>query len=259
MMTPGTSIIFNADRSGNVHSFGGDKPEQPIEAVRFKMPPYFEFQSPELIETAAEFLKAGALKTPYDFCHFETQYKLDSSDLLLNMRVETKLEADHYLLRISGKQDKNSEYKSLDFSFKIFLNGEDYKFFASDDVQESMSKLQKFDIERWAIQAFLACAMAVNMTQFEQTEIVASEKLQKATARRGKPPIKPYILVSLRPEYRAALNDGKGGQKIPHWRRGHLRHLSSGAIVPVSPCMVNWRGDVIEPKEYRLKTNNEGK
>lgn len=215
------------------------------------MPPYFEFHTDEIMQTAAEFLAAGVLNTPYPLCHFETDYQI--KDVLMKLRIESEFKKDHYLVRFSGRHNKREDYKPLEISVKVFLDKPRFDFFAEEDAGKSLKEQELGNAAaRMFTQSFLASVMCVNMREFEQKEIVPSEKLQKARKKKGKPPLKPYIQISLRADLRAALGSCLGKKRIPHWRRGHLRHLSSGVIIPVKPCMVNWRGEPVKSKEYRV-------
>lgn len=76
-----------------------------------------------------------------------------------------------------------------------------------------------------------------------------SEKLQKARAKHGKPPIPPYDLVNSTPYVTAIENRRKKGRSmpkggthaspIPHLRMGHLRTNPSGRVSFVRDSLVN--------------------
>lgn len=77
----------------------------------------------------------------------------------------------------------------------------------------------------------------------------APERLNKVRVRSGKYAIPAYTEVKTA-DYVAAFRSAKpksvskGGSHaspIAHWRRHHLRHLSSGKVVPVRQTKVNWR------------------
>jgi len=83
--------------------------------------------------------------------------------------------------------------------------------------------------------------------------IIAKEepvRLNKARAKTGKFPIPGHTLVNTR-DYvahfmhpKSGRGDDKGGHHaspISHYRRAHLRHLVSGAVIKVKSAKINWR------------------
>lgn len=90
-----------------------------------------------------------------------------------------------------------------------------------------------------------------------KTEEVAAPKFTNAMrAKKGKPPLDGYHLVSI--DYAALKIPGvtRGGTHASprlHWRRGHIRTLQSGAQVTVRPCLVGdpERGRI--EHDYRLR------
>jgi hypothetical protein len=83
-------------------------------------------------------------------------------------------------------------------------------------------------------------------------DVPAPDKLNKHRVKHDKSPIPPHTRVETRDYvslFQTHQNRGsqKGGQKghhsspVPHWRRSHQRHLTSGRVVPVRSTKVNWR------------------
>lgn len=74
-------------------------------------------------------------------------------------------------------------------------------------------------------------------------------KLNRARAKRGEAPIPAHTEVLTKDYvalYKAAVVEhiARGGthaSPMAHWRRAHMRHLSSGRVVPVRSTKVNWR------------------
>ena len=82
------------------------------------------------------------------------------------------------------------------------------------------------------------------------THVPAPAKLNAARAKKGRHLIpshnvvhtKDYISAFQSRAYvKAAAKGGKHASPVAHWRRGHVRHLSSGKLVPVKASKVNWR------------------
>jgi hypothetical protein len=95
-----------------------------------------------------------------------------------------------------------------------------------------------------------ATALLILSTRgIERETVTASEKLQKARRKNGKPPIPPYDRVQSQPyvtaiEARRARgrSEPKGGthaSPIPHLRMGHPRTYASGVQVFVRDALVN--------------------
>jgi hypothetical protein len=93
--------------------------------------------------------------------------------------------------------------------------------------------------------------------------IPASDKLNKAREKKGKPCIRDAYEIRLR--FGGAQNAGASrepinglGRKSPrmHWRRGHYRkhHLDPGRLIPIPPCLINAseEAEAILPKDYVL-------
>lgn len=78
----------------------------------------------------------------------------------------------------------------------------------------------------------------------------APDRLNKAREKKGRLPIGAKIFVS----FAKTLPNVRGGthaSPVPHWRRGHLRTLADGRVVPVSPTIVAWvGGEKPVPKDY---------
>jgi hypothetical protein len=88
--------------------------------------------------------------------------------------------------------------------------------------------------------------------------VAAPHKLNKARLARGLAPLVEYRTIKLSPGAVAhckllSLEDSVSRNPVKlHWRRGHVRRITSGRMVPVAPCIVGSAavGSVI--KNYRL-------
>ncbi len=72
-------------------------------------------------------------------------------------------------------------------------------------------------------------------------QIDYSAKLNKARAKKGKPPKPTKHVVTINPGARyvpSYAGDGLRKAPKPHWRRGHFRRLSLDRVVPVAPALV---------------------
>lgn len=98
---------------------------------------------------------------------------------------------------------------------------------------------------------FFALWLILNTKGVPQEIIEPAAKLNKARARIGKPALLPYTKVdtvtyinALRETERLEAGGGHHASPRPHLRRAHLRHMRSGAIVPVMATIVNGSTDL---------------
>ncbi|KJS38133.1 MAG: hypothetical protein VR70_11115 [Rhodospirillaceae bacterium BRH_c57] len=70
-------------------------------------------------------------------------------------------------------------------------------------------------------------------------------------AKKGRPPLLSHTVVRV---MKRTVHKGEtlgGTHASPHLRRGHLRHLPFGKVVPVAPCVIGGARDIQSPL-YRL-------
>jgi hypothetical protein len=218
---------------------------------RFIMPDYFDFYNEELSETSREFYYEGILKPPFDNCIIDTKYIEDENDGCpnINLRICVQHQNDYTRILFFVAALGTKEYEMMPFI--IDVKGDKSRLTPMTPLVAENIRV----FTAWALKITLLCFLVISMPQFEHTEVDRGEKLQRAREKNGKPPLGRLIQLKLRPELRAMCDsDGESGViRRPHWRRGHLRRLSSGKITPVSPCMVNFNGEVVEPKTYKVR------
>lgn len=100
-------------------------------------------------------------------------------------------------------------------------------------------------------ESFLSLTMSKN-TYIELEE--APERLNRKRQRQGKLPIAEVRRIKIAMNEKLVSKRRQGGthaSPIMHWRRGHMRRLENGKIVPVAPTIVN-ASDEYKPlaKEY---------
>lgn len=86
-----------------------------------------------------------------------------------------------------------------------------------------------------------------------------SGKMNRERERKGKLPVAERRVVKIKMEKRAAyatsVDDFRSGKSSPrmHWRRGHMRTIRPGVVVPVAPSIVNASPDSRPaPKSYEV-------
>jgi hypothetical protein len=109
------------------------------------------------------------------------------------------------------------------------------------------------DVQKTVFFAFFHLTMLLCTKYIKKERIDPPTTLNKKRAKRGKPPLHPYTIVRLQ-DRQSGVGAGRcGSSPRPHWRRGHIRRLSNGLVVPVAPCLVCADGRVLPPQKYLLE------
>jgi hypothetical protein len=89
---------------------------------------------------------------------------------------------------------------------------------------------------------------------YAQEIVLAPTAVNKKKGKNRKTKLMDYIRVRMSEAVKTFVGgtEPSGTTRRPQWRRGHIRRCRSGRIVPVQPCMVNWNGEKIEPKLYKV-------
>lgn len=239
----------------------------PHDAVIFKMPPYSEIYSKELLETAHSFWREGILKPPFKNVIFQMLFDAKAGEsFMYRVHVsgeEKSMECNKNRLFVRGAScvSKNGKDPIYCFhSYKYIVDCEKIHAFFIPKHKNDRDHFSKESTENLAdhvVGIAFVCMLVSSMPQFERTEIERPQKLQRARERRGKDPLRRMIQIRLRPEIRAAYEKNGSSCVVmkPHWRRGHIRRLSSDRYTTVSPCLVNFDGVYVEPKKYNVISN----
>ena len=96
---------------------------------------------------------------------------------------------------------------------------------------------------------FMAALLLLNTDGVARTTITASEKLNKARAKSGKPPIPPHDVIDSGPYVTALIARHSGQAAVPggghhaspiaHIRRGHFRNYATGQRTFIRETLVN--------------------
>jgi len=78
------------------------------------------------------------------------------------------------------------------------------------------------------------------------------EKMNAKRVKNGKDPYQDFTVIDL-VGHISNQGDGTHASPRPHWRRGHVRHLSGGRKIPIDPCMINFKGQEIPAALYNVK------
>lgn len=198
-------------------------------------------QNADLLETAQDFAKAGLLAMPYESCFFNTEAFLADGDDLSCWAIYDKPHNSMFTIAYflnDKKQHVISESVGI------------YDFESGIPIWQSLGDektLRQEQTAKMSVSACLIMLLLINHPVYRKEEVTISEKLQKSRVKKGKPRLSKYVKIGMKPHIREALRDGTGRTVAPHWRRGHLRTLASGHVVPVQAHLVNWDGDPEAP------------
>lgn len=202
--------------------------------------------SKDLKDSFLEFIKAGVNVLPFDRFTISTRAirenneKPDVDILYIINKIGSVIEINMFS---RAKPNKPTSILSV-----TFTDGQISGFRKASPV--TMEQVARFSCSCMAI------IMIINSHDVEREHVSIPEKLNKAREKSGKPSLKDYIIIKLSEASRERLKHTENGvvtYRKPHWRRGHLRHLRDGRIVPVSACIVNFNGDKVDPKTYIVK------
>lgn len=215
----------------------------------------------ELYNTAQDFFANGFSKMPFKHCFFSFPRINKGYD-------ERGEEYLNYTLNIFCKQHEDGKISILqvgkdNYSGLIATVHNDGRRMSFYPITNQIGTKQQIEISRTTLMDIgnivLTALLLLNHPVYEQESHMPNDKMQKSRERRGKSPLSKYIYIKMKKEYRDAIEKGGGDIRKPHWRRGHIRHLQDGRIIPVSPCLVNFDGDPLstdapKPKTYVVKS-----
>lgn len=97
----------------------------------------------------------------------------------------------------------------------------------------------------------LACNQLLMSPHVKTNYEPAPIKLNQTRVKRGRPVIGDRYKITLRNfavkrDPSSRMSTGTHASPTPHWRRGHLRHLDDGRIIPVIPTVVGASGSQSE-------------
>lgn len=230
----------------------------------FRFPTFFDVWDEELIRTGREFIKAKVLVPPFENCVYHTEIKLDNGDnskskTQIFFEKDSHLALQHFLL-FKGRW-------VLHPASVWVIEGQPHLCVADqEDIGRSLHKVippnnftqkELVTCGQQLVDMYANFTMLLNSKYVEKVEIKLTSTqriMNKSRERERKSLFTDYVDIRFKHSYLTpdgyVWDKSKGPVYRPHWRRGHLRHLSNGRIIPVAPCMVNWNGEVITPKDY---------
>lgn len=101
----------------------------------------------------------------------------------------------------------------------------------------------------------IGLSMILNTKGIRKRHEAVPLKLNQKRARSGKPPLDAVTYVDLTgsPYHASASQEGKGGEKAMHFRRGHIRHYDDGSATWVRDTIVKAEGQLKERVRYQVR------
>lgn len=215
-----------------------------------------QYLIPQLTAAEQEMWNEGLIPLPADFCYFEFDFGGSRSALLLSendhivsiMRIDFPFKhtderiRNHIVLDgLTIQVDRRAPYRTTrDGTMEYTMTGPKRLL----DILERENK--DFVAAQYLSNVPLAQYMLL-MLNSRTTEIAtekASPALNKARAKKGRPPLSDHRIVTIVPGRYVDRGDGKGGThgspKL-HWRRSHIRTTKNGKRVAVVRHLVGKR------------------
>lgn len=104
------------------------------------------------------------------------------------------------------------------------------------------------------VNAYLDMSIALACTNVTAVRHAQPEKLNRARAKSGKPPLKDFHVLSIAGEQAlGGATLGGNASRRTHLRRGHIRRLSEQRVTWVNSCIVSGSTSGFAAKNYALK------
>lgn len=236
---------------------------------------YFDEEfNKELGATATEFAKGGLIIPPFPSIIIHStgmlkNFKVHSTKAGIDLIQDLTVWLQHFppsntlgAMFVSAEKFKSEGTFTIHFIMKLYLSSGTYDIIdVSKEGWPVHSEAGKYEQAGALLaQSVLQCLMLLNHPAYEQEKTEIAKSVNDKRERKGKTRLHNYIYVRMKKEIRDRIAAGEGGFRAPHWRRGHLRRLGDGRVVPVQACLVNWEdGDSVPDKKiYVQKGGNNG-
>ena len=201
--------------------------------------------------TAGEKLKYSNL--PFDCCVFEFEY-CDTIPCSHNSKkgfYVVQNTGDGFNIKVVTAKGESFQYDGL-VSY-ISHDGTDLRLENEVHGKSHPINDQMQDESELRINSVLNLLFAINCEGLLSVETKKMDRLNKARARKGKPPLKEYSTIKINIADRDSDDNyssqsGSCKPRRKHIRRGHFRHLP-GKVIWVRNCIVG-KGEKMAPKKY---------
>lgn len=207
----------------------------------------------EMATTGYEFLKSGFLNMPFDTVFFSAP---NYFDIGVGIALWSKYikETDTIMFFETMGENLIEEKKNNFYE----LNLKDSICYSRDANINGWPKIKKIeeneDIFKKIIQALCHFLLLLNHPIYEKVINEIDESINIKRLKKGKQILSKYIYINMKRDFKERLLAIGGYSVRTHWRRGHVRRLNDGRIIPVQPCIVNFDGEIIpDKKTYVIK------
>lgn len=222
---------------------------------------------PQLASTAVEFANSGLLIPPFQnfIMHcpdFLTDLSIKSSkaqiEKLDDFTVWIRYFPDQKMITMCiFSKPEGDKGAHAHFAVQALLQGDSFR--VMDITKDGWPSIENDEMKARSGKLFLHGAIQLLMMLghpvYQQKAVEIDKATNEKRLRKGKSALSRYIYVNMKPEMKTRYLEGMGSPRAPHWRRGHVRKLGDGRIIPVQACLVNWDGEpeAIDKKIYVVK------
>lgn len=230
-----------------------------------------DFDSDEnIISTGWDFLENNFMDFPFDDFLFivKNQYRDVSHpaiivSCLIDERIKSIFEELKFYTEITMPIINNSErffieciYQQDMIAFQAYLSFIN----RTADISEKVRTLVLYSTDESFINrrknnasvsagSLISCCMLLNTKYVDIQHYIPPEKVNLKRAKSKRPLLSDCSIIRIRSEYLEKTAVGTHNSPKPHWRRGHVRKLHDGRMIPVQPCLVNFNGHDIIPSK----------
>ncbi len=238
----------------------------------------------ELVNTGRDFIFNSVMDLPFKSCIFiaENSYykggETTKAAFLISKKppafaasigfyknIKTKSLPDYFFMEIpiiNNRPHAPLKYLGYAWQPKNIINADKEQFALSAsffDGQEEDRLIN--DKLKAGIAIVVGATMLMNTKYSIHNCIKRDTKMNARREKNGKDPYDDYTVIDL---IGKIANDANGthASPVPHWRRGHIRHLENGKMIKIDPMIVNFKGVIpptkkysIEPEKERMKKN----
>lgn len=209
--------------------------------------------------TATEFFAAGALRMPFETTYFEFTNVDPPSDMRMGCIVYEfwagKIALFPYIWGDGGWSDLGCQV-AIDVNKVPFL---EVQFPDMEEMPEQAVCDSLLGLCSGAFRTLLSTVLFLS-TRVARTSLNSGAPYNVNAKRlaAGRGPLFAHRIIHLG-SLAAAKSELGGTHASPalHWRRGHLRHLESGRVVPVAPALVGLAENGFVQKRYVITPDSK--